>query len=112
MENEQVTPESQKIAIELMKPEDLKDASIAEVEGLLTLMHGYMNTLHEKQQMVHDVLEAKQRAAVHDAKTSGMSDTDIEALEESIKRRKAKPPTQSLIGDHITKDADQVNPGT
>jgi len=111
---ENVTPESPKIAIDLMTEDHLKDVPVAELEALLTYMHGMANVLKAKQKMVHDMLEFKQRAEQEEKEAmKANTPEEVDAKIAALQKRKedlAKPPAQHLLGDHITSDA-QENQG-
>lgn len=99
--------DDKKIAIDLLDEEALKDFKIEELESLQSYMHTVSNTLKSKQALVARVQEVKELQAQAAKKLSNLSDGEKNALRAELD----KPVTQSLIGDHITKDADQVNPG-
>lgn len=120
--------------IEMISEELLKDATIAQCEHLLSHMNMISGTLRAKAHIVHAVMD--QKKVIRDAarKDGVMTEADKEALkalwaeQDRIKasdlpeEAKAaalaklvaiddKPPAQHLVGDHITKDAEGVNPG-
>ncbi len=97
-----------KYPIELLSPETLADATVEDCEKLITYLRAMNQVLIAKAHMVHTIMEAKEQLAVEDAKLEGADDTKIAAMEAAIARRKAKPPAQNLVGDHITKD-EKVN---
>lgn len=127
--------ENQKIAIDLMTEDDLKGATLAELELLQTELGAVANTLRSKQAMVAKVTEAKQLAAnavrkagslteeektalqAHFAaeaaiKASDLSDDEKALALDALNKPEVKPPAQNLSGEHITKDADQINAGS
>lgn len=100
-----------KYPIELLTEQSLADASVEQCEQLITYMRHINQTLIAKANMVHGVMEAKERAAIDDAKVAGQSEEEIASLEAAIARRKAKASTQNLGGSHITKD-EMVGPSS
>jgi len=122
-----------KIAIDLMTEDDFMNAPISDLEFFQTEFSRMVDVIRAKQAMLAKVTELKQDAIDAAKKSAPLSDKQKEAMkahfaaEDKIKNsdmsddEKAaalaalnnpteKPPAQNLIGDHITKDNDQVNP--
>ncbi len=127
--------DNQKIAIDLMTEDNLQGATLVELELLQTELGAVANTLRAKQAMVAKVTEAKQLAAnavrkagtlteeektalqAHFAAEAAIKASDISDEEkilalDALNKTESKPAAQNLGGDHITKDADQINSGS
>jgi hypothetical protein len=126
--------EKKNIDIAFLTEADLVSAPIAELEALQTELSACINVLRQKCAMVAKVQESKENAkaaakragiltteekaalrAHMDAEdeiiNSAMTEEEKKSALDALNQVTEKPPTQNLIGTHITKDNDSVNPG-